>query len=287
MRILVTGANKGIGRAICEALLAHSENTHVLLASRDLSRGAATRDSLVASHPAWAARVEVVALDVTDDASVAAAAAAAGPLWALVCNAGVGMTTTAAECLGVNLHGVKRCVDAFVPHLAADARVVFVSSGVGPMLVEKATEPARSFLTAPQPWAAIERAAADFLAAFARKADDGGAALAALGYHADASPYFVSKALLNVYALHVAATTALTVSACSPGFIATDLTRASFTGGGKTVEEMGALAPELGTVAVMRLLFGDGVARGAYYGSDGLRSPLDKYRAPGAPEYVP
>ena len=41
-RILVSGANKGIGRAICERLLANHDDVHVLLGSRDAGRGEAT-----------------------------------------------------------------------------------------------------------------------------------------------------------------------------------------------------------------------------------------------------
>ena len=48
---------------------------------------------------------------------------------------------------------------------------------------------------------------------------------------------------------------------------------------------MGAKNPDEGTVAPMYLLFGALTGNGRYYGSDGLRSPLDKYRAPGSTPY--
>ena len=39
-------------------------------------------------------------------------------------------------------------------------------------------------------------------------------------------------------------------------------------------------------VAPLFLLFGDPEGNGRYYGSDGVRSPLDCYRGPGDPPYV-
>ena len=37
--ILVTGGNKGIGKAICEKILKNYSDTYVYLCSRDLTRG--------------------------------------------------------------------------------------------------------------------------------------------------------------------------------------------------------------------------------------------------------
>ena len=48
---------------------------------------------------------------------------------------------------------------------------------------------------------------------------------------------------------------------------------------------MGAKTPDEGTVSTMHLLFQDLEGNGRYYGSDAKRSPLDKYRSPGSPEY--
>jgi len=289
MRILVTGANKGIGLAAVEALLLRDATTTVLLGARDAARGAAARAALLAAHPGVdAARLAVVALDVASDASAAAAAAAVGaPLDGLVCNAGVA-SAPARAVLETNLHGVRRCVEAFRAALAPGARVVLVSSGVGPMLVAKCAGAARALLAGAPPadFAPLAAAAAAFEAALAaREAGDGGAALAAGGWPRDeAGAYGASKALLNVYCAQLAAG-GLAAAACSPGFIATDLTRAFIVG--KTPEEAGALPPAASAKVILHLLFGEGVVAGAYYGSDAKRSPIDAYRAPGAPEYAP
>jgi carbonyl reductase 1 len=295
-RVLVTGANKGIGLALVERLLAEREDTHVLLGARDAARGAAARDALLAAHPRWAGRLEVLPLDVASDASVVAAAAsvAAGgaPLHALVNNAGIAQGSAAAM-VETNLRGVKRVTDAFAPLLSrADGRVVNISSASGPMFVAKCA-PARQafFLDGAVTWQALDAAAAEYVAAAA--AGDA-AALAALGYPpADpGSIYGFSKAALNVLTMQQAAALApqgLRVNACSPGFIVTDLTigmAAQGLLGGKSAAEAGALPPAKGTIAPWHLLFGEPPQPGGrYYGSDALRSPLDRYRAPGAAPY--
>ena len=78
---LITGANKGLGRETARRLLAAGHD--VWVAARDAERGREAADALGARF---------VALDVTDDASVAAAAervAAEGGLDVLVNNAGI------------------------------------------------------------------------------------------------------------------------------------------------------------------------------------------------------
>ena len=107
--VLVTGANRGIGRA---------------LADEALSRGAAvvyagTRQPF--THPD--ARVTSLTLDVTDAAQVEAAAGQVGSLDVLINNAGVApyddLSDPAAleQALAVNLLGTYRVTRAFLPLL--------------------------------------------------------------------------------------------------------------------------------------------------------------------------
>ncbi len=56
-RILVTGANKGIGLAIVTALLDDYDDTFVLLGSRNLERGRSAASGLVDTHPTWSERL--------------------------------------------------------------------------------------------------------------------------------------------------------------------------------------------------------------------------------------
>ena len=91
-------------------------------------------------------------------------------------------------------------------------------------------------------------------------------------YEEDDSAYGFSKACLNVLTRDFAdMNPGLKINACTPGFILTDMTA-----------HMGATnPPEAGTVAPLHCLFDENIGSGMYFGSDGVRSPLDKYRGPG------
>src|SRR5262245_13592028 len=110
----ITGANRGLGRALVDALLERGARK-VYAASRD---GAVT-------HPDR--RVVAVRLDVTDPAQVRAAAAAAPEVRLLINNAGTLASmslfgTDPAQFrrdLDVNFHGMLEVTRAFVPHLTA------------------------------------------------------------------------------------------------------------------------------------------------------------------------
>lgn len=289
--IVVTGANKGIGKAIVEAILDGHSDTTVFLGSRDRGRGEAARSDLVQDHPDWADRVAVLELDVTDDASVAAAARAVearfagdtAPLYGLVNNAGVGFgSSSLRQVLDVNAHGVRRVTEAFVPLLDPDAgRIVNVTSAAGPMFVSGCDDAKRRFLTDPS----ITRGQLlQFMAECVELEDDAAFAAAGLGKR---DAYGLSKACANAFTLITAREHGhLRVNACTPGFIETDMTRPWADEAGKAPAEMGMKPPSSGTRAPMHLLFGALDGNGRYYGSDALRSPLDRYRGPGTPEYA-
>jgi NAD(P)-dependent dehydrogenase (short-subunit alcohol dehydrogenase family) len=133
-KTLITGANKGLGRETARRLLADGHD--VWLAARDPAKGQAAAEELGARF---------IQLDVTDDASVAAAAervAAEGGLDVLVNNAGiVGRRKPLPEItpddvrfvLETNLFGVVSVTQAFVPLLERSDNpvIVNVSSGMG------------------------------------------------------------------------------------------------------------------------------------------------------------
>lgn len=52
-RVVVTGANKGIGKATVAAILGAADDTMVLLGSRDLGRGEAAVADILAEQPAF------------------------------------------------------------------------------------------------------------------------------------------------------------------------------------------------------------------------------------------
>jgi len=136
---LVTGANKGIGRAIARGLA--QQGFVVLLGSRDAGRGAAAARALQA-----AGDVRPIQLDVTDDHSVRTAAETVRRdlrrLDVLVNNAGTnaGHRKPSQESPGdlrqvyeTNVFGVVRVTHAFLPLLreAPAGRIVKVTSKRG------------------------------------------------------------------------------------------------------------------------------------------------------------
>jgi NAD(P)-dependent dehydrogenase (short-subunit alcohol dehydrogenase family) len=152
--VLITGGNKGLGRETARQLGHRGWN--VLLGARDPGLGKAAADEVGAEVAAGGGEVRFVPLDVTDDASVAAAVEQVGSLTdhvdVLVNNAGiVGSHAVALEtgpedflaCFGVNLLGPVRVTRAFLPLLSAAQlpRIVMVSSGMGSLAVT--TDPDR------------------------------------------------------------------------------------------------------------------------------------------------
>ncbi|MET0424864.1 MAG: SDR family oxidoreductase [Actinoplanes sp.] len=132
---LVTGGNRGIGRAVAAEL--HSRGLRVIVTARTPEE--ATRTAAELGDGAAGLR-----LDVTRPDSVREVAAAAGRVDVLVSNAGVLLEDGAGDpltvgldvvqrTLEVNLLGAWRTAQAFVPAMVDRGwgRVVFVSSGTG------------------------------------------------------------------------------------------------------------------------------------------------------------
>lgn len=275
-RVLVTGANKGVGRAIAQAILEKADDTFVYLGSRDRARGDEAKSALAlaTAKAAFASRVEVVALDVSDAASVERVRLE--PLYGVVNNAGVGWSATKdlRKLLEVNTFGVQRVCAKFLPLVDPKVgRIVNVTSAAGPSYVSKlGEEQRRFFLDGSISW--------DRLRAFI---DERIAANDVSGEDA----YGFSKACTNLYTLILARENPnLRINACTPGFIETDMTRPYAESQGKPPAAMGMKPPSAGTVAPLHLLFDDLEGNGHYYGSDAKRSPLDRYREPGSPPYT-
>jgi len=126
---LVTGANRGLGKETARQLVAAGHTVYI--GARDEARGRAAAEELGARF---------VRLDVTDDASVAAAFAqleADGGVDVLVNNAGIAMLAlNGPEALAVfdtNAVGIIRVTEAALPLLRKSANpvVVNVSSALG------------------------------------------------------------------------------------------------------------------------------------------------------------
>jgi NAD(P)-dependent dehydrogenase (short-subunit alcohol dehydrogenase family) len=138
---LITGANKGLGYETARRLLTAGHD--VWIGARDETRGRTAADELGARY---------VALDVTDDAGVAAAVETIGALDVLINNAGISggmvpVSEATPELLehvyATNVFGVVRVTQAFVPLLGQSANpvIVNVSSGMGSFGIT--TDPSR------------------------------------------------------------------------------------------------------------------------------------------------
>ncbi|MEU4368844.1 SDR family oxidoreductase [Micromonospora chersina] len=239
---LITGANKGIGLATARQLGARGMT--VLVGARDAARGREAADKLRAEGT----DARFVPLDVTDAASIAAAAELVereyGHLDVLVNNAGIiradgaglpSQTTldTLREVYETNVFGVVAVTNALLPLLrrAPAARIVNVSSEVGSIAVM--TDPAGALF-----------------------------ALTSI-------PYPSSKTALNMITAMYAKElrdTRIKVNAANPGYCATDLNHHS---GFRTPEEGAEVSVHLATLpadAPSGLLWGYQMDAGGGYG---------------------
>lgn len=280
--ILVTGGNAGIGFALCKLLATGTTpdspykapappSCHVFLGCRSLERGEAAVKQILDDFPDAAGKIEVLQIDVTDEASCAAAAAALKAkdvsLYALVNNAGLGLNQAEAadadvnKILNTNYYGPKRVTDAMVELIdPKEGRIVNTSSGGACMYLKKQDATLKATLSNPD----ITFDELDKTIKEQATRDD----LVAKGYG-------MSKAALNGLTLVWAkAYPHLKVVSLSPGFIDTAMVK----GWGAT------LTPEQGCVSGLVCLFDD-VTSGYFYGSDGLRSPFTMTRDPGMPAY--
>jgi NAD(P)-dependent dehydrogenase (short-subunit alcohol dehydrogenase family) len=231
---LVTGANKGIGFAIATGLGALGWRVGV--GARDDGR----REEAVERLRSTGVDAFGVPLDVTDDASVTAAAeqldGLAGRLDVLVNNAGItgGLpqepTRTSAEqvrtVVETNVIGVMRVMDAMLPLLrrSHSPRIVNMSSGVGSLTRQSAADGSTGPLS---------------------------------------GSYSPSKTFLNAVTLQYAkelADTEILINLACPGYVATDLNGFR---GVRTTEQGAAIAVRLATLP-------DGGPTGGYFDDDGV-----------------
>jgi NAD(P)-dependent dehydrogenase (short-subunit alcohol dehydrogenase family) len=227
---LITGANKGLGFETARQLIAAGHTVYV--GSRDAERGRLAAERLGA---------RMVLIDVTDDASVAAAAKsveADGGLDVLVNNAGIELRIDGNVVPGAaditaglmrslfetNVFGVVRVTHAFLPLLRRSATPVVVNVSSG-------------------------------LASMTRVGTPGTPAYAYPGV-----AYPASKAAVNMITLQYAkAFPDMRINAVEPGYTATDLNRHA---GTQTVEQGAEIIVRMAQV-------GPDGPTGSYVGAEG------------------
>ncbi len=204
---LITGANKGLGKETGRQLAAAGHTVYV--GARDEARGRAAADELGARF---------VQLDVTDDASVAAAFAqieTGGGLDVLVNNAGIGMLALngpdALRAFDTNAVGIIRVTEAALPLLRRSESpvVVNISSALGSFWANH--EPSRPTS------------------------------------HVPAIVYGASKAAVSMLTVQYArAAPEVKFNAVEPGYTATDLTAGI--GGGRPVGQSAQVIVRMATI---------------------------------------
>ena len=253
--LLLTGANKGLGYAILTATLQTTQDVHVYATARNLDKTPCQNNEKLT----W------VQVDLTNPKSIQDAQNAIPKTLHAICNnAGIGFGLGFKDTLNTNFWGTKRICDAFLPRLVQGGRVCNIASASGPNYVSRLGNQEEKHLLLDSN---VDIDALENLAHKYEKITD-----------YDNAAYGLSKALVNAYTRYLARSHPnLVINSCTPGYLLTDMTRG-----------MGATKPPSeGVKAPLLLLFGEvGDARGWYFGSDGLRSPLDRYRAPGDPPYV-
>lgn len=268
--VLVTGANSGIGFALSKRLITE-KGCFVYMGARSKEKGAAAVQKLLSEFPEAVGKLEMVDIDVCDQASIDAAASSLKDkgvvLDALVNNAGVGLAQEgvrgAEHIVDTNYGGPHRVTKAMEPLInKATGRIVNVSSGAASAFVKTQSEELKKLFSNPD----LTKDELDSCVKAQMEAGN-------VGW---GNGYGISKAALSALTLVQAKAYApLKVMALSPGFIDTAMTKG-----------LGAkLSAEEGCKSLLHCLFSDEVVSGCYYGSDGLRSPFTMTRDPGTPEY--
>jgi light-dependent protochlorophyllide reductase len=132
---IVTGASAGLGLACARALLERDPDWHVVLAVRELERGRQAAASLRAAERCSVMAADLASLDCVHRFIAQYAAAGLPPTRALICNAGIQLTSgTRLSADGVELTfavnhlGHFALVQGLLDRLSTPARIIIVSS---------------------------------------------------------------------------------------------------------------------------------------------------------------
>lgn len=250
--VVVSGGNRGVGVGVCRQVLAQDPTAEVLVTARNLNQAETVCKEL---NEEYKGRAKAHCLDVTDEKSCQLLAeylskscdCGSGSVrpFSLVNNAGVAYdlpwfpspwpVEAVSNTLGVNLFGAERLTRMLLPYLlqSQDGRVINLSSGGGRLNMSKMSEQNRSKLLDDSiTWDEIQKMASTFTAEYEEAAQTGIRDeknpqlpfLSPSGFWLQA--YGFSKACLGAYTQIISRDYPSLLSiACSPGFIATDMSK--------------------------------------------------------------
>ena len=153
MRILITGASAGLGAEMARQFADRGHD--LVLTARRVDRLEQLRDEILAKHPSR--KIDIAALDVTDDDAVLRVFAEQAPFDRVVVNAGVG----SGRPVGTGDHATNRAI-AMTNFVAALAQVEaamqqFRAQGRGHLVVISSFAALRGLRGGPAVYAATKR----------------------------------------------------------------------------------------------------------------------------------
>ncbi|KAK5111627.1 hypothetical protein LTR85_011805 [Meristemomyces frigidus] len=266
--VIVTGANRGIGRAICDLILARPN-----IAPLKLFATSRKGEDLGLAGPAddgGSRQVLYPKLDISSRDSIRAFAGEVkerhGSVDVLINNAGVNLDgeygyENARRTLEVNHWGTLEMCRAFLPLLSKNGRIVNLSS-VASSLKPYSEAIKQRFRNPDASLEDLDALAEEYLSSVHSSSE------AASGFGPPQRSYSISKGLVNAFTAHLARQNPnATINACCPGWIATDMGR--LVGSSKIRPPK---TPEEGARIPVRLAFEDlGGVTGRYWANDSIR----------------
>jgi carbonyl reductase 1 len=228
--VVVTGANKGIGKAIVESLIEKLQKSVIYLTARDENRGQKAVTEITSTKTLATNELRFHQLDITNDNSCKNFADyiqnTHQGLDILINNAGIMFSNDAKESaeiqaeatIGINYYGTKLISSHLLPLIRKGGRVVNICSSLGVMKKRYSDERIKQLTSAKT----LEEIDA-FVEEYKKHAKDNTRKVGGF----PESAYQVSKsaeiALTLLQAKELEAKNVI-VNACCPGYVATDMT---------------------------------------------------------------
>ncbi|KAI9818853.1 MAG: hypothetical protein M1827_007674 [Pycnora praestabilis] len=217
---VVTGANRGIGKAICQTLANGVETPIIIYAAsrKGLDLGIKTSSQQT--------KIEYPKLDITDQGSIQTLADSIqknhSGLQVLINNAGVNLDDdyspeNVKRTLDTNYRGTLKMCQTFIPLLEKDGRIVNVSS-VGSSLNPYSNSVQERFRSPKMTLQDLENMAQEYQHCANEGVEN------KFGWGGPGKAYSVSKACINAFTAVLARENhGLIINACCPGWVSTDM----------------------------------------------------------------